>query len=47
LKIPYVFGGMGHGARAHSNNEYCTVKGVLDFEKSMVQFFDNYLRMVK
>ena len=24
----------GHGSRQHSSNEYCTVKGVLDFEKS-------------
>lgn len=36
LGIPYVTGGMGHGSRQHSSNEYCTVKGVLDFEKSMV-----------
>ncbi len=44
LGIPYVFGGMGHGGRAHSNNEYCVVSGILDFEKSMVVFLDNYLK---
>lgn len=38
LGIPYVTGGMGHGSRQHSSNEYCTVKGVLDFEKSMVYY---------
>ncbi|RNB87692.1 M20/M25/M40 family metallo-hydrolase [Brevibacillus fluminis] len=46
LKIPYVAGGMGHGARQHSSNEYCTVQGVLDFEKSMVIFFDQYVKKV-
>jgi acetylornithine deacetylase/succinyl-diaminopimelate desuccinylase-like protein len=45
LKIPYVFGGMGHGARAHSSNEYISVPGILDFEKSMVHVLDNYLRL--
>jgi len=44
LNIPYVTGGMGHGARQHSSNEYCTVQGVLDFEKSMAIFFDHYLK---
>ena len=43
LGIPYVFGGMGHGGRAHSSNEYCVVNGILDFEKSMVVFLDRYL----
>ena len=38
LGIPYVTGGMGHGSRQHSSNEYCTVKGVLDFEKSMIYY---------
>lgn len=44
LNIPYVTGGMGHGARQHSSDEYCTVQGILDFEKSMAIFFDNYLK---
>jgi acetylornithine deacetylase/succinyl-diaminopimelate desuccinylase-like protein len=38
LGIPYVTGGMGHGSRQHSSNEYCTVKGILDFEKSMIYY---------
>ncbi|WP_233183929.1 M20/M25/M40 family metallo-hydrolase [Paenibacillus sonchi] len=40
LGLPYVTGGMGHGSRQHSSNEYCTVKGVLDFEKSMVYYLN-------
>ena len=47
LGIPYVTGGLGHGARQHSSNEYCTVQGVLDFEKSMVLFLDNYAKTAK
>ncbi len=43
LKVPYVFGGMGHGARQHSSNEYFRVDGLLDFEKSMVLTLANYL----
>jgi hypothetical protein len=42
LGIPYVTGGLGHGSRQHSSDEYCTVSGVLDFEKSMVLFLANY-----
>ena len=44
LGIPYVFGGLGHGTRQHSSNEYFTVQGLLDFEKSMVLTLDNYLK---
>lgn len=44
LGIPYVTGGMGHGSRQHSSDEYCTVDGILAFEKSMVAFFEHYLR---
>lgn len=36
LGIPYVTGGLGYGSRQHSSNEFCTVQGVLDFEKSMI-----------
>jgi acetylornithine deacetylase/succinyl-diaminopimelate desuccinylase-like protein len=46
LHIPYVTGGMGHGSRQHSSDEYCTVQGILDFEKSMALFFHNYLKNV-
>ena len=44
LKLPYVTGGLGHGARQHSSNEYCTVAGVLDFERSMVTFVEEFTR---
>lgn len=44
LGIPYVTGGMGHGSRQHSSDEYCTVDGLLAFEKSMVAFFHHYVR---
>lgn len=47
LKIPYVTGGMGHGSRQHSSDEYITVDGILDFEKSMVYFFKHYLELNK
>ena len=47
LDIPYAFGGLGHGGRAHSSNEYCVVRRLLTFEESMVRFFDNYLRLAK
>jgi acetylornithine deacetylase/succinyl-diaminopimelate desuccinylase-like protein len=47
LGIPYITGGLGHGSRQHSSNEYCTVQGILDFEKSMVLFLDNYARMAR
>ncbi len=43
LGIPYVFGGLGHGSRQHSSNEYFVVSGLLDFEKSMVLTIANYL----
>ncbi|MGE5580177.1 MAG: M20/M25/M40 family metallo-hydrolase [Bacillota bacterium] len=46
LGIPYVFGGLGHGSRQHSSNEYFVVKGLLEFEKSMVLTIANYLEAV-
>jgi len=45
LGIPYITGGLGHGSRQHSSNEYCTVQGILDFEKSMVLFLENYPKL--
>lgn len=42
LGIPYVTGGLGHGHRQHSNDEYCTVAGLLDFELSMAQWLHDY-----
>jgi len=47
LGIPYVFGGLGHGSRQHSSNEYFTVSGLLDFEKSMVLTIANYLEQAE
>lgn len=44
LKMPFISGGLGHGDRQHSANEYCTVPGILDFQKSVVAFFDHYVR---
>jgi len=44
LKMPFISGGLGHGDRQHSSNEYCTVEGILDFQKSVVAFFDNYVK---
>lgn len=44
LGLPYVTGGLGHGSRQHSSNEYCTVAGILDFEKSMVTFLNEFTR---
>jgi acetylornithine deacetylase/succinyl-diaminopimelate desuccinylase-like protein len=45
LEMPYIAGGLGHGSRQHSSNEYCTVEGVLDFQKSVVAFFDNFVKL--
>ncbi|MGM0420910.1 MAG: M20/M25/M40 family metallo-hydrolase [Bacillota bacterium] len=42
LGLPYVTGGLGHGSRQHSNDEYCTVQGLLDFEMSVVRWLYNY-----
>ena len=47
LGVPYVFGGMGHGARQHSSNEYFSVQGLLDYEKSMVLTLANYVKEMK
>lgn len=38
LKLPVVSGGLGHGGRQHAVNEYMTVAGLRDFEKSVVTF---------
>lgn len=38
LRQPFVMGGLGHGGRAHSPNEYATVDGLRRFEKSVVRF---------
>jgi acetylornithine deacetylase/succinyl-diaminopimelate desuccinylase-like protein len=38
LKIPVASGGLGHGGRQHSPNEYMTIKGLRDFEKFAATF---------
>lgn len=42
LKMPYISGGLGHGDRQHSSNEYCTVAGVKDFMKSVISFLHHF-----
>lgn len=38
LGVSVGMGGLGHGGRQHSPNEYATVEGMRAFEKSMVRF---------
>ena len=38
LGIPFAFGGLGHGGRVHSPNEYATVAGMRLHEKSIATF---------
>jgi acetylornithine deacetylase/succinyl-diaminopimelate desuccinylase-like protein len=38
LGIPWVFGGLGHGGRAHAPNEYATVEGMRLYEKGEATF---------
>jgi len=51
LKLPFVGGGIGHGARAHSPNEYIVVEeggptgGLRTLEKSYVAILDNFAKM--
>ena len=40
LQLPLVSGGMGHGSRQHSPDEYMTVEGLRDFEKFVATFLD-------
>jgi acetylornithine deacetylase/succinyl-diaminopimelate desuccinylase-like protein len=39
LEIDVAIGGLGHGGRQHSPNEYATVAGMKLFEKSVATFF--------
>ena len=41
LNIPTAFGGLGHGGRAHSPNEYVTLEGMGMYEKSVAAFLVN------
>lgn len=38
LGIPVALGGLGHGGRVHSPNEYATVDGLRDHERSIAVF---------
>jgi acetylornithine deacetylase/succinyl-diaminopimelate desuccinylase-like protein len=42
LGQPFTMGGMGHGGRQHSPNEYATVEGLRLFEKSVVRFVGEF-----
>lgn len=44
LGIPFAMGGLGHGGRQHSPNEYATVEGIQLFEKSVVNFVHYFSR---
>jgi len=51
LNLPFVGGGIGHGARAHAPNEYIVVEeggptgGLRTLEKSYVAILDNFSKM--
>jgi len=51
LNLPFVIGGLGHGGRAHSPNEYLVVQeegptgGLCTLEKSYVAILDNLSKM--
>ena len=45
LKLPFVYGGLGHGGRAHSPLEYAVIEskdprvgGIIEFEKFLAKF---------
>ena len=40
LRLPLVSGGLGHGGRQHSPDEFMTVEGLRDFEKFAATFLD-------
>ncbi|MGQ9642056.1 MAG: M20/M25/M40 family metallo-hydrolase [Candidatus Bathycorpusculaceae bacterium] len=52
LNLPFVEGGLGHGARAHAPNEYLVVGeggptgGLITLEKSYVAILDNLSKML-
>lgn len=35
-------GGLGHGGRAHSSNEYATVEGMRLFARSVARFLEEF-----
>ncbi|MBM3470181.1 MAG: M20/M25/M40 family metallo-hydrolase [Armatimonadetes bacterium] len=44
LGMPFVMGGLGHGGRAHSPNEYATVEGMRLFERSVAAFLERFAK---
>jgi acetylornithine deacetylase/succinyl-diaminopimelate desuccinylase-like protein len=42
LGIPMTMGGLGHGGRQHSPNEYATVEGIRLYEKSAAAFVHKF-----
>ncbi len=42
LGQPFAAGGLGHGGRPHSPNEYATVEGMRLFERSLAQFLHEF-----
>lgn len=42
LGMPLTMGGLGHGGRQHSPNEYATVEGMRLYERSAAAFFVNF-----
>lgn len=45
LGMPFVMGGLGHGGRAHSPNEYATIEGMRLFERSAAAFLERFAAM--
>jgi acetylornithine deacetylase/succinyl-diaminopimelate desuccinylase-like protein len=42
LGMPFVMGGLGHGGRSHSPNEYATLDGMRLYERSAAAFLDRF-----
>jgi acetylornithine deacetylase/succinyl-diaminopimelate desuccinylase-like protein len=38
LGVPLAFGGLGHGGKSHSANEYVTVEGLRRHERGICGF---------
>jgi acetylornithine deacetylase/succinyl-diaminopimelate desuccinylase-like protein len=47
LGVPWGGAGLGHGGRAHAPNEFAVVKGMKDFEKSVVTLVHVYNDMAQ
>ena len=51
--MPFIWGGLGHGDRMHSPNEYAVIAGdnklggIREFEKSMVTFLFEFSQAEK